>query len=147
MDLMELWGNFGYVMALSLSAAGSALGTGAAGMATIGAWKKCILREEPVPFILVTFVSMPLSQTIYGIILMNALLGAGDGTSGFAKFAVGLFGGLAIASSAYCQGRAGAMAADALAETKKGMGNYIMVLGVIETVALFVMVFLITTLN
>ncbi|RKY86096.1 V-type ATP synthase subunit K, partial [candidate division KSB1 bacterium] len=37
-------------------------------------------------------------------------------------------------------------AADALAETGKGFGNYIMVLGVIETVALFVMVFTMTAL-
>ena len=35
---------------------------------------------------------------------------------------------------------------DALAETGKGFGNYIMVLGVIETVALFVMVFTMTAL-
>ncbi len=33
---------------------------------------------------------------------------------------------------------AGAMASDTIAETKKGFGNYIMVLGIIETVTLFV---------
>jgi V/A-type H+-transporting ATPase subunit K len=48
--------------------------------------------------------------------------------------------------SAWMQGRAGANAADAFAETGKGFGNYIIILGVIETVALFVMVFLITAL-
>jgi len=40
------------------------------------------------------------------------------------------------------QGKAGAAASDAMAETGKGFGNYLMVLGVIETVALFVMVFI-----
>ena len=44
----------------------------------------------------------------------------------------------------WMQGMAGAAASDAYAETGKGFGNYIMVLGVIETVSLFVMVFLIT---
>jgi V/A-type H+-transporting ATPase subunit K len=39
------------------------------------------------------------------------------------------------------------MASDALTESQKGFGNYIMVLGIIETVALFVMVFLMTTLR
>jgi V/A-type H+-transporting ATPase subunit K len=34
------------------------------------------------------------------------------------------------------------VASDALAETGQGFGQYIMVLGVVETVALFVMVFL-----
>jgi V/A-type H+-transporting ATPase subunit K len=43
--------------------------------------------------------------------------------------------------SAWYQGKAGASAADAMGETGKGFGNYIMVLGIIETVAIFVMVF------
>ncbi|MBA7649646.1 hypothetical protein ES703_57443 [subsurface metagenome] len=49
--------------------------------------------------------------------------------------------------SAWLQGKAGACASDALAETGKGFGNYIMVLGLIETVALFVMVFLMGALG
>ena len=44
------------------------------------------------------------------------------------------------------QGKAGARASDALGETGKGFGNYIMVIGVVETVALFVMVFTMTAL-
>ena len=43
--------------------------------------------------------------------------------------------------SAWMQGKAGAAAADAYAETGKGAGNYFMVIGIIESVALFVMVF------
>ena len=43
--------------------------------------------------------------------------------------------------------RAGALAADALTESEKGFGNYVMVIGIIETVALFVMVFLMTALR
>jgi V/A-type H+-transporting ATPase subunit K len=44
--------------------------------------------------------------------------------------------------SAWYQGKAGAVACDAFAETGKGFGNYLLVLGLVETVALFVMVFL-----
>jgi V/A-type H+/Na+-transporting ATPase subunit K len=44
--------------------------------------------------------------------------------------------------SAWFQGKAGAAGADALAETGQGFGNYLMTLGVIETVALFVLVFI-----
>ena len=54
---------------------------------------------------------------------------------------IGATAGIAIALSAYMQGKAGAKASDALAETGKGFVNYIMVVGVIETVALFVMIF------
>ena len=131
---------------LALAAAGSALGTGAAGMAAIGAWKKAFARNEAAPFILVAFVGAPLSQTIYGMILRDAIQTAatGGGVPAGASWhllILGLVCGLAMGMSAWMQGKAGARACDALAETGQGFGNYIMVLGVIETVALFVMVF------
>jgi V/A-type H+-transporting ATPase subunit K len=58
-----------------------------------------------------------------------------------------VFGGAAIGFSALLQGKAGASGADALGETGKGFVNYLMVVGIIETVALFVMVFLMGTLG
>jgi V/A-type H+-transporting ATPase subunit K len=45
-----------------------------------------------------------------------------------------------MASSAIAQGQAGAAAADAQGETGKGFANYIAVVGICETVALFAMV-------
>ncbi len=126
--------------ALAFAAIGSALGAGAAGMAAIGAWKKCFALNKPAPFMLVAFVGAPLTQTIYGFILMNTLKEAKI-ESGL-LLGVGVLGGIAMGFSAWLQGRAGASASDALAETGKGFGNYIMVLGLIETVALFVMVFM-----
>ncbi len=133
-------GLIGFAAAISLAAVGSALGTGAAGMAAVGAWKKCFAQNKPAPFMLVAFVGAPLTQTIYGMILMNALVASP--AESMARLSAGIFGGIAIGFSAWLQGRAGASASDALAETGKGFGNYIMVLGVIETVALFTMVFL-----
>lgn len=61
-------------------------------------------------------------------------------------FAVGIAGGLAIAMSAIAQGQAGAAASDAMGETGKGFGLYIMVVGLCETVALFVMALAMTML-
>ncbi|MDY6856695.1 MAG: V-type ATP synthase subunit K [Thermodesulfobacteriota bacterium] len=144
---MENLGDTGFALALCLSAVGSAFGTGAAGMGALGAWKKCFLNNKAAPFILIAFVGAPLSQTIYGMILMNAINAAPETVSACAKFFSGLMGGLAMGLSSWIQGRAGALASDALAETEKGFGNYIMVLGIIETVALFVMVFLMTALR
>jgi V/A-type H+-transporting ATPase subunit K len=141
---MELLTKFGFAAALAFGAFGSALGTGTAGMAAIGAWKKCFVQNRPAPFLLVAFVGAPLSQTIYGMILMNAIKDSSADPG--IKLAVGLLGGMAIGLSALFQGKAGASGSDALAETGKGFGNYIMVVGVIETVALFVMVFLLGTL-
>jgi V/A-type H+-transporting ATPase subunit K len=130
--------------ALAFAAMGSALGTGAAGLSAVGAWKKCYAQNRVAPFLLVAFIGAPLSQTIYGMILMGAInkVAVAAGANFPALLMSGIFGGIAMGMSAWMQGRAGAGASDALAETGKGFGNYLMALGVIETVALFVMVFL-----
>jgi len=134
-------------LSLTLAAIGSALGTGVAGMAAIGAWKKAFLQNKAAPFILIAFVGAPLSQTIYGFILKNQIKAANMPADTYVyQMIIGAIAGLALAFSAYMQGKAGAKASDALAESGKGFGNYIMVLGVIETVALFVMVFVMTAL-
>jgi V/A-type H+-transporting ATPase subunit K len=134
-------------LSLALAAIGSGLGTGVAGMAAIGAWKKAFAANKAAPFILVAFVGAPLSQTIYGMILRNAIQGANMPPESYGwQVLLGAVAGFAIGMSAYMQGKAGAKASDALAETGKGFGNYIMVVGVIETVALFVMVFALTAL-
>ena len=137
------WGLVGIGAAIAFAAMGSALGTGTAGMAAVGAWKKCFVQNRPAPFILVAFVGFPLSQTIYGYLLMNRVAQAFSlGTDAGYLLGAGVLGGIAIGMSALYQGRAAAAASDAMGETGKGTGNYIFVLGIIETVALFVMVFL-----
>ena len=133
-------GFLGYAAALGLAAAGSALGMGAAGQAAIGAWKKCYASNKAAPFMLVAFVGMPLTQTLYGFILMNSIIASSMDPMGL--LSAGLFGGLGIGASAFMQGKAAAAASDSLAETGKGFGNYVMVIGLIETVALLAMVFL-----
>lgn len=137
--------DLGAAAVLALSAVGSAMGTGIAGMAAVGAWKKCFAQNKTAPFMLVGFVGAPLSQTIYGMILMNRIADAAAQGSFF--WGTGILGGLAIGASAMMQGKAGAGAADALSETGKGIANYFMVLGVIETVALFVMVFMLVKIG
>jgi V/A-type H+-transporting ATPase subunit K len=149
-QLMAALGKSGAAAALGLAAAGSALGTGTAGMAAIGAWKKAYAQNKSAQFILITFIGAPLSQTIYGLILMNLMLGVceqavNQGASFLnwpAMILAGLTGGLAMGASSWFQGKAGAAAADALGETGQGFGNYLLTIGIVETVALFVMVFI-----
>ncbi len=152
-EMMLSLGQAGAAAVLGIAAVGSALGTAAAGLAAVGVWKRCYAQDKPVPFILVTFIGAPLSQTIYGMILMNTIvrvagerMAAGDVVGFPAMMAAGLFGGLGMAASAYGQGRVGAAAADALGDTGKGLGNYLMAIGIVETVALFVLVFIQATL-
>lgn len=149
--MMVSLGKVGALASLSFAAIGSALGTGAAGSAAVGAWKKCYAQNRPAPFLLIAFVGAPLSQTIYGMILMLTIngkaasileAGAGNTASMFpALIAGGVFAGLAMGASAWLQGKAGAAGADALADTGQGFTNYLAALGVIETVAIFVMAF------
>ena len=143
-ELMAGLGRFGAAAALAFSAMGSALGIGVAGASAVGAWKKCYAQGKAASFILITFVGAPLSQTIYGMIMMNNIIARLADNPNYwpGMIGAGLFGGMAMGLSAWYQGVAGAAAADAMAETGKGFGNYLMVVGIVETVALFVMVFI-----
>ena len=133
----------GMAAALGLSAAGSAFGAGFAGMASVGAWKKCYASGKPAPFIMIAFSGAPLTQTIYGFLLMNSLKTKAfeNPENGLLYLGIGIFSGLAMCFSAIFQGKAGAAGSDALGETGKGFANYIMVVGLCETVALFAMAF------
>jgi len=144
-NLLLQFKDLGVAASLAFAAIGSALGSGAAGMAAVGSWKKCFAQNKNAPFILTVFVGAPLSQTIYGMIVMNALLELAK--KGQFMWSAGILCGIAMGVSAWMQGKAGAAASDAMAETGKGFGNYLMVLGVIETVALFVMVFILMAIG
>ena len=119
----------GMAAALGLSASGSAFGAGFAGQAAVGAWKKCYASGKPAPFIMIAFAGAPLTQTIYGFLLMNFIKSAVAG------------GADAIGLSALFQGKCAAGASDALGATGKGTANYFIVVGIVETVALFTLVF------
>jgi V/A-type H+-transporting ATPase subunit K len=136
----------GMAAALGLSAAGSAFGAGFAGMSAVGAWKKCYASGKPAPFIMIAFTGAPLTQTIYGFLLMNFINGSAANNPGLA-LGVGLFGGFAIGMSALFQGKCAAASADALGATGKGTANYFIVIGIVETVALFTLVFGLLLLN
>ncbi len=141
-------GMIGMAAALGLSALGSGLGAGAASLGAVGGWKKCYANGKPAPFIMVAFSGAPLTQTIYGFLLMNFIsAAAAAGQDAMLLLASGVFGGMAIGMSAWMQGRAAAAASDAFAETGKGTANYFIVIGIVETVALFTLVFLLLLLQ
>jgi len=134
----------GAICAVGFSAAGSAIGIGKAACAAIGAWKKCYAQNKQAPYILFSYVGAPLTQTLYGMILMFVILGLVGNCipgAGLAAVILGIFAGVGIGASAAMQGQAAAGAADSQAETGKGLANNMAALGVVETVAIFVMVF------
>ena len=133
------FGMLGAGAALGIAALGSAIGIGTAGSATIGAWKRCYLNNKPASSILTVFAGAPLTQTIYGYLAMMFI--SGSSKDPWYLLGLGVFAGIAMAFSAIAQGKAGAAGSDAFAETGKGFSQYIAVVGLCETVALFVMVF------
>lgn len=137
--LLSQFKDLGAILVLGLAAVGSGCGTGIAGMSAIGAWKKNFSQNKPASFMLVVFTAAPLTQTVYGMIVMQQMLAVVN--KGLYLWGVGAFAGLAIGVSAYWQGKCAAVACDAMGETGKGFGNYLVVLGMAETVALLVMAF------
>ena len=139
---MEIWGYIGAAICMGIAAIGSAIGIGIAGQGAIGAWKRCYINNKPAPFILTVFAGAPLTQTIYGFLLMQQMAGSAKIAENPLFFlGLGIAAGLAMCFSAIAQGKAGAAASDALGETGKGFAQYIMVVGLCESVALFAMVF------
>ena len=62
---MQNFGEIGIAASLALAAVGSALGAGAAGMAAIGAWKKCFVQNKAAPFMLVAFAGIFVAYRMY----------------------------------------------------------------------------------
>lgn len=137
-------GSFGDMgLSMTLAALGSALGAGTAAMAAIGVMKRKLAAGEQAPFTLFIFVGAPLSQLFYGMIFNGTMISRGLPAETLPwQLLMGLGAGLAMGASAWFQGKAGARACDALGETGKGLGGYIMAIGVIESVALLVMILL-----
>lgn len=133
------FGMFGVAAVLGISAVGSAIGLAIAGMGTIGAWKRCYMNNKPAPFIMLTYAGAPLTQTIYGFILMMFMMDSKKDP--WFLLGLGVVCGLGIAASALAQGKAAAVSSDAFGETGKGFAQYLMIVGLCETVALFVMGF------
>ncbi|AEF83966.1 ATP synthase subunit K [Treponema primitia ZAS-2] len=137
-------------LVLGISAVGSGLGISIAGRAVIGAWKKCYLNNKPAPMTLIAFGGAPLTQTFYGFILGLLFMkpaALAHPENGALYLGIGIASAFAIAGSAIAQGQAGAAGADATGETGKGFVNYMMIVGICETVAIFAMVLSMISLN
>ena len=146
-DPAAFWGLMGAGLAMGISALGAAIAMGIAGSATVGAWKRCYKANRPVPMTLLTFVGFPLTEVFYGYILMSQMLAVATPNNVGLLLSMGIGAGVTIGVVAVAEGYVGAAAADALSDTGKGFANYIAVVGVCETVALFAMVLSMTLLG
>ena len=151
---IEFGGQMSMGLLLGGAAVGSTLGIGAAGRAAAGAWAKEAKAGKPLNFSYIILVGMPLSQTIYGFILMLVglspmITGSNPAIANHAgtMLGVGIGGGLAELFSAWMQGLIGAAACRAISEGEgKGLVFMIIAMGIVETVGLFGFVFLLLVL-
>jgi len=140
----------GGALALGLAAFGSALGIGVAGRAASGAWAKEAKAGTSLRFVYIILVGLPLSQTLYGLIVMNkigsllndkpevAIANAG------LLLSAGLMAGIAEMISAWMQGLIGASGIRTISDGEgKGFAFIIIAMGIVETVGIFAMVFLV----
>ena len=141
-------GEAGSVMSLGMAALGSSIGIGVAGQAAAGAWAKEARAGRNLSFTYIILVGMPISQTLYAMIVMvnmrsvfeNLEVAVAD--SGL-LMGVGLAIGLAEMLSAWMQGLVGAAGIRALSDGEgKGLAFIIIAMGIVETVGIFAMVFL-----
>ncbi len=145
MEVGAFFGQLGLVLGFAFGALGSALGIGAAGRAAAGAWSKEAQAGKALRFNYIIFVGAPISQTFYAMIVMNALLGklALAGANGGLLLAIGIATGLGEMFSAWGQGLVGAAACRCLSEGEgKGLAFLLIAIGIIETVGIFTMVFM-----
>ncbi len=145
---MDFWAQLALALPLLMGAIGSAQGVVEAGQAAAGAWAREGKEGKQPSFTYVIFVAAPLSQTIYGAMLM--LIGlrspmynaAAAAANAGALISIALACGVAEWLSAWIQGRIGAGYIRALLENDgKGLAFMIIAIGVIETVGLFSFVF------
>lgn len=146
--LWRFLGQLGGVTALGLGALGSALGIGAAGQAAAGAWAKEARAGRRLSFTYIILVGAPISQTLYAMIVMNNMSGINASPERSVSeagllLAIGLATGLGEMFSAWMQGLIGAAGIRALSDSEgQGFAFILIALGIVETVGIFTMVFL-----
>lgn len=129
----------GPALALGLSAMGSSIGCGIAGMACLAIMSR--IEEGHGKFIALS--AAPSSQIIYGFILMLLMSRAIiEGTlSPLSGIGIGLSSGSAIMVSAIFQGKVCASGIQATAKQPAVFGKCFASIGIIESFALFAFVF------
>lgn len=138
----------GDVLALGMAALGSAIGIGMAGQAAAGAWAKEARAGRNLSFTYIILVGMPISQTLYAMIVMNNMRAVFTNAQVTVSEAglllgIGLATGMGEMLSAWMQGLVGAAGIRALSDGEgKGLAFIIIAMGIVETVGIFTMVFL-----
>lgn len=145
METASFFGQMGMALAVGLAGLGSAVGAGLAGRSAAGAWARDAKAGKGLRFIYIVVVSTPITQTVYGFLVMNlmaAKLNLVNANAGL-LFGIGLATGIGEMFSAWMQGAIGAAGCRMLSEADgKGFAFVLIALGIAETVGIFTLVFM-----
>jgi V/A-type H+-transporting ATPase subunit K len=143
-------GQLGMALAVGMAAVGSSLGAGMAGMSAAGAWARDAKAGKGLRFIYIILVSAPITQTIYGFIVMNFMadkLAVAEANAGL-LLGIGIATGLGEMLSAWMQGAIGAAGCRMLSDSDgKGFAFVLIALGIAETVGIFTFVFMLVLIG
>jgi V/A-type H+/Na+-transporting ATPase subunit K len=145
MDANVFMGQLGAGLAVGMAAVGSSLGAGVAGASAAGSWAKDAKAGKGLRFIYIICVAAPITQTVYGFLVMNQMAAKLSlaNVDGGALFGIGLATGLGEMLSAWMQGVIGAAGCRMLSEADgKGFAFILIALGIAETVGIFTLVFM-----
>lgn len=129
----------GPALALGLSAFGSAIGCSYGFMAALGVMSRSDENHSKY----IGLAAIPASQTIYGVVLTMLMRGALiEGTIGaLSAIGIGVGAGLAFFASSVFQGKVSAASIQAIYKQPSLFGKTAVGLGIIESFALFALVF------
>ncbi len=149
LELMSFVGKLSLGLIMLFGGLGSSMGVLAAGTAACGGWGKEGREGKPLSGKFVGLVGMPVSQTLYCmilVILMEPFSRVPENGPILLGIALGV--GFCEMVSAWVQGLEGAAGVRCLVENGgKGFGNIVVAMGVAESVGLFALVSGILILN
>ena len=133
------FGMIGPAIALGLSAIGASIGCGLAGMVSHAVMSR--IDEGHAKFLILS--AIPASQMIYGFVLMLLMSQSvrAGGVTPASAVAIGVSSGAAIMVAAIFQGKACVSAIQAVAKKPSVFAKTFIAIGIIESFALFALVF------
>jgi len=139
MDWTMVWSLLGPVSVLVFSCIGAAVGCGIAGIASHSA----MVQTDEGHGKIIGISAIPSSQVIYGFILMLKLHNSvvGGILSSVSSIIIGFGVGLVVLISATFQGMCAATAIRAIVCKSELFGKTVIILGIVESFALFSVVF------
>lgn len=147
--MTALLGKLSLGLIMGFGGLGSALGIRAAGTAAAAGWAREGKEGKPLSGKFSGLVGMPVSQTLYCMILYFLMYPyASNPENGAVLIGIAIGVGMCELMSAWVQGLIGGAGIRALVDNGgKGFGNIIVAMGIAESVGLFAMVVGILILN